>query len=341
MNRQSVLLFFGGESSEHDISIMSARNVYGAIDNEKYEVRLCFIDKQGKWWLLDTWQDSLEHHGGVQLAVVPGFNSILTIPGNTPIKVDILLPILHGENGHEDGMIQAIANAMHVPVVGSGLGASAICWDKFYTKQLLAANNIAVAPFMVVRKTDIIPNYNEVATTLGETIFIKPTIAGSSIGVSKVHNESEFIPALEAAFAHSPVVLIETAITGRELEVAVLGNPPHHQESGVGEIIPGEEFYSYEDKYSTDSKAQVLTSANISDELRTEIRSTAHAAYEIIGCRGLARVDFLVSTDGEVFVNEFNTLPGFTNISQYPKLWQEQGISYSELIDRLITLAVE
>jgi len=338
MSRLSILLLFGGESSEHDVSVMSASNVYAAMNNEKYDVRLGYIDRTGKWWLLENWPTNLQMHGGVQLAPVPGARGFLTIPGNRPIHVDMLFPVLHGENGHEDGAVQGLANLAHIPVIGSGLGASAVCWDKLYTKQLLAQNGISVVPYRVYRAGSDMPRYEDVVSRLGEPLFVKPTMAGSSIGVSKVHSKDEFIPAIEEAAKHSPLILIEKAIVGRELEVAVLGNPPHHQESGVGEIIPGEEFYSYEDKYSKTSRAQVITNADISNEMRTEIQQAAHKSYQLLGCRGLARVDFFADDSG-VYLNEFNTLPGFTNISQYPKLWQAQGISYSSLIDRLIELA--
>lgn len=320
---------------------MSARNVYAAMDGEKYDVKLCFIDRTGRWWLLDAWQESLARHGGVQLLIAPGMKSFVTLPGNHTMHVDVLVPILHGENGHEDGMMQAIGAAMHVPVIGSGLGASAVCWDKLYTKQILAASGIAVVPYRVARAGQKQPRYNDVCGELGDVLFVKPTIAGSSIGVSKVHSEAEFEPALREAFKHSPNVLIEQAITGRELEIGVLGNPPHHRVSDVGEIIPGEEFYSYEDKYSSTSTAKVITHADIDETLRQQIRSIAHDSYETIGCKGLARIDFLVSESGEAYVNEFNTLPGFTNISQYPKLWHDQGIRYGELVDKLIKLAIE
>lgn len=340
MNRKTVLLLFGGESSEHDISIMSARNVYAAMDNEKYQVELCYIDRGGKWWLLDNWPANLDQHGGVQLAPVPGSGAFLTIPGNRPLHIDVLFPVLHGENGHEDGAVQGLANLAHIPVIGSGLGASAVCWDKLYTKELLAGSDIRVVPYVVYRVGEDLPDYEPVVAQLGEPLFVKPTVAGSSIGVSKVHSKDEFAPAIEQASKHSSVVLIEKAIVGHELEVAVLGNPPSHRESDVGEIIPGEEFYSYEDKYAPDSKAQVKTHADISEEMRQQVQQTAHKAYALLGCRGLARVDFLAD-ETNVYLNEFNTLPGFTNISQYPKLWHEQGISYASLIDKLIQLARE
>lgn len=338
MSRLTILLLFGGESSEHDVSVMSASNVYAAMDDEKYDVRLCYIDKAGKWWLLENWPTNLDMHGGVQLAPVPGSSAFLTIPGNRPLHVDVLFPVLHGENGHEDGAVQGLANLAHIRVIGSDLGASAVCWDKLYTKQLLAQNGVPIVPYHVHRVGDDIPDYDSIVNELAAPLFVKPTVAGSSIGVSKVHNREEFAPAIEEAAKHGSIVLIEKAITGRELEVAVLGNPPTHQESGVGEIIPGEEFYSYEDKYATDSKAQVVTNADISDVVRQSIQQTAHRAYQLLGCKGLARVDFFADESG-IYLNEFNTLPGFTSISQYPKLWQEQGISYSTLIDRLIELA--
>ncbi len=341
MNRQTVLLLFGGESSEHDVSIMSARNVYAAMDGDKYDVKLVYIDRHGKWWLLEEWLENLETHGGVQLAAVAGTGSFVTIPGNAILRVDVVLPIMHGPNGHEDGALQGLFNLMHIPVVGSGIGASAVCWDKLYTKRLLEAGDIKVAPYEVYRKGEPMPEYTQLQQKLGSELFVKPTVAGSSVGVSKVHNASELQPAINVALEHSDTVLIEKSIVGRELEVAVLGNPPHHQESAVGEIIPGEEFYSYEDKYSPTSKAQVVLNADMPSELSDAIRHIAHQAYAVLGCRGLARVDFLVSNDNEIILNELNTLPGFTSISQYPKLWGEQGIKYPELIDRLITLAIE
>jgi D-alanine-D-alanine ligase len=336
MNRITVLLIFGGESSEHDVSINSARNVYAAMDNERYNVLLCYIDRRGKWWLLDSWQDNLAAHGGTQLSVVPGTASFVTIPGSRVVHVDIVFPVMHGKNGHEDGAVQGMMNLVHIPVIGSGVEASAVCWNKLYTKQLLAANDVRVTPYVVYRRDEVLPSYHELSQKLSPELFVKPATAGSSVGVSKVRSEDELGRAITLALKNSDTVLIEQAITGRELEIAVLGTPPGHRVSGVGEIIPGEEFYSYDDKYSTNSKAQVLTSADVASELRDALQAIARKVYAVLGCKGLARVDFLVSESGEVYVNELNTLPGFTNISQYPKLWQESGISYSSLIDELI-----
>ena len=331
---------FGGESSEHDVSVMSARNVYAAMDDSKYEVSLAYIDRRGKWWLLDTWQDNLAEHGGVQLAPVPGMSSLITIPGNKVLHIDVAFPVMHGENGHEDGSMQGLLRLMHIPVVGSGIGASAVCWDKVMTKQLLAANGIQVTPYAVYRRGEALPGYEQLADELSRELFVKPATAGSSVGVSKVHTTAELEPAITAALKNGDTVLIEKAITGRELEVAVLGTAPSHQVSGVGEIISGEEFYSYDDKYAEGSQAQVISDAEVSDELRGKLQEVAHEAFAILGCKGLARVDFLVSEAGEVYVNELNTLPGFTNISQYPKLWQQSGLGYPQLIDELIADAL-
>ena len=330
------MLVFGGESSEHDVSIMSARNVYAAMDDGKYDVYLCYIDRKGKWWLLEDWLESLDDHGGQKVSLLPGSSSIIVLPDNKKLHVDVAFPVMHGENGHEDGVIQGAMQLAHIPVVGSNIQASAVCWDKLLAKQLLVAGGIAVTPFAVYRQGQDVPSYDQLAKDLGRVLFVKPVTAGSSIGVSKVEGPVEFEEAILTALDHSDTVLIETAIIGRELEVAVLGVVPNHRVSGIGEIIPGESFYTYDDKYAEDSTAQVLSNATVSEELRDTLQQTAHTAFALLGCKGLARVDFLVSEAGDVYVNELNTLPGFTNISQYPKLWQEAGISYSVLIDELI-----
>jgi D-alanine-D-alanine ligase len=337
MPRQTVLLAFGGESSEHEVSITSARNVYAACDNSKYTIELCYIDRHGKWWLLDGWSDAPVTHGGVQLVAVPGAKSFMKLPGNALLHIDIILPILHGKNG-EDGTMQGLAKLLHIPIVGCDTTASAVTMDKVLTKQVLQANDIPTVEYVVHRKGNTMPQYKETAEKLGEVMFVKPARSGSSVGVSKVHNESEFLPAVHKALEHDDRVLIERAISGRELETAVLGNPPYHKVSGVGEIVPGAEFYDYDDKYSSDSTSQVYTNADLSEELREAIRKTSHKAYEVLGCTGLSRIDYLLEGD-KFYVIEVNTLPGFTNISMYPKLWREAGMHYPELIDTLISSA--
>lgn len=338
MSRQTVLLLFGGESSEHDVSVTSARNVYAAMDGEKYNVLLCYIDKAGKWWLLERWLDNLSGHGGAQLVAAPGTKSFITLPGNKVIHPDVILPVLHGKNG-EDGTVQGLAALLHIPIVGCDTTASAVCMDKILTKQVLEANGVKTVEYAVHRRGSPLPKYEEIAAELGDVLFVKPSRAGSSVGVSKVHSKVEFIPALHAALEHDDRVLIERAVSGRELETAVLGNPPHHKVSGIGEIIAGAEFYDYNDKYAPDSTSQVLTNIDLDTAVEEKIRTLSHKAYDVLGCSGLARIDYLL--EGKTpYIIEVNTLPGFTNISMYPKLWRAAGMHYPELIDALIASAL-
>lgn len=336
MNRQTVLLVFGGESSEHDVSVMSARNVYTEMDNEKYEVLLVYIDREGRWWLFEDWQEDLDDHDGREVALLPGSGCLVVLSEAKKLHVDVAFPVMHGENGHEDGAIQGMLQLAHIPTVGSGIGASAVSWNKLYTKQILERNNIQTTPYWYYRGGRQLPDYDRIVGSGGD-LFVKPATAGSSVGVSKVHSREEFEPAVSLALQHSDTVLIEKAIKGREFEVAVLATSSKpYRVSDVGEIIPGEEFYSYDDKYSTSSSAQVITKADVSDGLREELQKTARLAFSMLGCKGLARIDFLVSDTEDVYVNEVNTMPGFTNISMYPKLLQEAGVSYPQLIDELI-----
>ena len=339
MTRQTVLLLFGGESSEHDVSISSARNVYAAMDGEKYDVLLGYIDRQGKWWLLDAWTDSLALHGGRQMLAALGMKGFMVVPGSEIISPDVILPILHGKHG-EDGTVQGLAELLHIPIVGCDTTASAVCMDKVLTKQILEANGIKSAPYMVYRQGSTYPKYYDAVEQLSEPLFVKPARSGSSVGVSKVTKESEFLPAIKSALEHDTRVLIEQALVGRELETAVLGNPPRHEVSGIGEIIAGAEFYDYEDKYSPDSTSQVLTNIELPEKAAKLIQQTSHDAYEVLGCTGLARVDYIL-VDKTPYVIEVNTLPGFTNISMYPKLWRATGMHYPELIDKLISLALK
>jgi D-alanine-D-alanine ligase len=340
MNRTAVLVLFGGESSEHDVSISSVRNVYAAIDDTKFNVQLGYIDRQGKWWLVDRLGQDIETHGAPQLMPALGTGSFVTLPGGRVVKPDVILPILHGKNG-EDGSVQGLAQLLHIPIVGCDMTASAICMDKLATKEILMTAGIKVAPYEVHRRGTTLPDFNHLSMSLGVPMFVKPSRAGSSVGVSKVHSEEELAKALEEAHRHDDTVLIERGISGRELEVSALGNPPHHQVSTVGEIMPGDDFYSYDDKYAADSTSQVVIPAEMADEQRERIRTVAAKAFELLGCRGLSRIDFFLADDGTLYINEINTLPGFTNISMYPKLWREEGISYSQLIEKLINLALE
>lgn len=340
MNRKTVLLLFGGESSEHDVSISSARNVYAAIDDNTFEVELCYIDRSGVWWLLDELDSVISTEGAAKLVPLLGNASFETIPAGRTIAPDVLLPILHGKNG-EDGSIAALGQLLHISVVGCDMISSAICMDKVATKQIAERVGIRVVPYAVHRIGESMPDFNQLSMQYGVPLFVKPSRAGSSIGVSKVFSEEEMLAALDEAHKHDAVALIETGVTAREIEIAVLGNPPHHDASVAGEINPDGDFYTYDSKYSQDSTSELIIPAELSDEKANEIQRIAKKVFTAIGCSGLARVDFFLVEDGTVYLNEINTIPGFTNISMYPKLWREGGVTYSHLIERLLNLAIE
>ncbi len=336
MSRQTVLLLFGGESSEHEISILSARNVYAAMDNEKYDVKLCYIDKNSKWWLLDGWKEHISSHGGVQASIVPGSKSLVTIPGNKVIHIDVILPILHGKNG-EDGVIQGLASILRVPIVGPSLIGAAITMDKDVTKRLIQTS-VPVAPWKTWFTYQPKPKYEDLINDLGPVLFIKPSNAGSSMGASKVRTKDEYDHALNYAAEHDSIILIEEAISGFEVQISVLGNEnPSHTD--ICEIESVTDFHDFEDKYSEASSAKFHIPARLSNDQTNRIKKYALEAYHITRCRGLARVDFFVVDENTEYLNEINTIPGFTNVSVYPKLWHEAGMKYSELIDELIKLA--
>lgn len=338
MSRLKVLLLFGGESSEHEVSLSSAHNVFAALDDEKFTVYLCYIDKHGKWWLSDTVDDDTQ--GKPQLLPELGAGQFTTIPYASIISPDVILPILHGKNG-EDGTVQGLAALMHIPIAGPSLMGAAITMDKEVTKRLLRAAEVPVVDWELYRTYEEKPNFNDVRTRLGSPVFVKPSNAGSSVGVNKADNETSFDNALQEAAKHDVKVLVERAVIGREIEVAVLGNE-QPEASAAGEIRPNDEFYSYQAKYSAASAAEVVIPAEgIDEELQNRIRQMAIEAYRATECRGMARVDFFLTEGGDLYVNEINSIPGFTNISMYPKLWRHEGLGYPLLIERLIYLAVE
>lgn len=337
MQRIRVLLLFGGESAEHEVSIASARNVYAAMDDAKYDISLVYITKDGRWLLVD----SIENLVGARRSLLPvlGGKHFITEPDGASIVPDVIVPILHGPNG-EDGTVQGLAQLLKIPIVGCGVLGSAICMDKEVSKRLLKAAGVLVAEVVVHFAHEPVPSFPHITLQLGNPVFVKPANLGSSVGVTKVYNEAQFATALANAHQHDRKVLIEQAITGREIECAVLGNDAP-QASGAGEIKPAADFYTYDAKYSPTSETALEIPANLPPDIAQKIRDTALAAYKVLECRGLARVDMFLTDDGSIFLNELNTMPGFTNISMYPKLWRETGLNYAQLIDKLIQLAVE
>ncbi|MDP2146063.1 MAG: D-alanine--D-alanine ligase, partial [Pseudomonas sp.] len=310
------------------------------------------IDKAGHWHLNDTSNFLLNQENPAlialnqsnrELAVVPGKASqqLVETSGQGLLEhVDVIFPIVHGTLG-EDGCLQGLLRMADLPFVGSDVLGSAVCMDKDISKRLLRDAGIAVAPFITLNRGNAArTTFDQARQKLGFPLFVKPANQGSSVGVSKVADEAEYLAAIELALGFDEKVLVEPAVKGREIECAVLGNE-RPIASGCGEIVVRDGFYSYDSKYIDDQAAQVLVPADISVEASERIRALAVEAFEVLGCAGLARVDVFLCEDGEVLINEVNSLPGFTRISMYPKLWQAAGMSYSELVSRLIELALE
>ncbi|MFC0302401.1 D-alanine--D-alanine ligase [Virgibacillus soli] len=352
MKKMNVGIIFGGKSAEHEVSLQSAKNIVDAIDKEKFEVVLIGIDKQGNWHIND--QSSYLMHADnpklIQLnksndavAIVPGSSDHQLIHANSAEvldQLDVVFPIVHGTLG-EDGSLQGMLRLANLPFVGPSVLSSSICMDKDIAKIILQNAGINVAKGLVYTRTDIDNiRFEVVSETLGTPMFIKPANQGSSVGVSKVTTEEEFYEAIKLAFQFDHKVVIEENITGREIECSVLGNEEPIA-SLPGEILPKTEFYSYESKYIDEKGAELAAPADLSEEVVQKVQETAIAAFQALQCEGLARVDFFLTESGELYVNELNTLPGFTKISMYPRLWEISGISYTDLITKLIDLAVK
>ncbi|MCT2536233.1 D-alanine--D-alanine ligase [Aquibacillus koreensis] len=352
MTKAKVGIIFGGKSAEHEVSLQSAKNIVDAIDKDKYEVVLLGIDKDGKWHLNDQSSYLLNEENPklIQLnktnkgvAVVPGESSnqlVNTSGSDTLSQLDVVFPIVHGTLG-EDGSLQGMLRIANLPYVGTGVLGSAVSMDKDIAKRLLKEAGISVAnsvTFTKNKRNQI--NYQAVKEKLGLPMFIKPANQGSSVGVSKVRNEEEFYAGIDDAFLYDHKLLVEEMVNGREVECAVLGNEDP-QASIPGEILPQTDFYSYESKYIDEKGADLAIPADLSEELTKKVQQASVEVFQTLNCEGLARVDFFLKEDGELVVNEVNTLPGFTRISMYPKLWEISGISYPELINKLIELAID
>jgi len=347
-----VAILFGGKSAEHEVSLQSAKNIVDAIDKEKYEVVLIGIDKQGQWYLNEESRFLLHaedprlialNKSNQHVALVPqqDRHQLVSLTNHHSLgSIDVVFPVLHGPYG-EDGTIQGLLKLFNIPFVGAGVLGSAVGMDKDVMKRLLRDAGIAIPDFIVFRQEyrDQI-DFRQVARRLGLPLFLKPANLGSSVGIHKVKNESEFEPAINDAFQYDTKIIIEEFIRGREIECSVLGNE-NPIASIPGEIIPQHEFYSYEAKYIDDKGATLEIPAKLDPEITRQIRTIALKTYQVLCCEGMARVDFFLRDDREIFVSEINTIPGFTRISMYPKLWEASGISYRELIDRLIQLALQ
>lgn len=351
-NLTNALIVCGGRSPEHNISLISATSVLQHIDTYKYNVAVVVIDRKGQWFYHGDTLDLRDAGNPNQVTatnqdkpkVILDHNHLAhTIRdpqnGTAYFRVDVIFPVLHGRNG-EDGSIQGLFRIAGVPFVGCDVLGSSICMDKDVTKRLLRDHGVPIADFITLRKGSPHPTYLEITNRLGKELFIKPANLGSSVGVAYVTDESAFHKAIQQGFLYDNKVIVEEKIVGREIECAVLGNA-HPEASPIGEIVPKSGIYSYENKYVDDDGAMLSIPADIPVAISEKARQLAVEIYTVLECSGMARVDMFLKSDGALILNEVNTIPGFTSISMYPKLWIAAGKTYSELIHNLLTLALE
>lgn len=350
MKKLNVAIIFGGKSAEHEVSLQSAKNVYEAIDKEKYNPILIGIDKTGRW-LLNEKSEFLINADNPKLIGLGQSKNVVTFAPESNGRIsnitsfedngsiDVAFPILHGPMG-EDGTVQGLLKLANIPFVGASVLGSAVGMDKDVMKRLLRDAGIPIARFLALSDGDDIPDFNAVVTELGLPFFIKPANMGSSVGVSKIEDERDYAAAVKTAFTFDLKILIEEFIEGREIECSVLGNK-NPIASTLGEIKSSHGFYSYEAKYIDEHGAVLEIPAKLPSETVRRAQEIAVKTFKTLSCEGLGRVDMFLKKDGSIVVNEINTIPGFTKISMYPKLWEASGIPYGELIDRLIQLALE
>jgi D-alanine-D-alanine ligase len=350
--KKRVAVIFGGKSAEHEISLMSAKNVVNALHPDKYEAILIGIDANGSWKYLKDAQTLLNsgkltkfsetQKNTKEVSVVPGQEGSSLAMAGQSFTIDVVFPVLHGPFG-EDGTVQGMLKLLNVPYVGPDVLGSSVSMDKDIMKKLLRDSKIPVARWVCMRpheKADY--SYSKVSKELGTTLFIKPANMGSSIGVHKATNEKEYNAGIEDAFQYDNKVLVEEQIKGREIECSVLGNE-FPKASLPGEVIVTSKdgWYSYDAKYVDEKGADIKIPADLPAHMIKRIQETAVATFKALSCEGMARVDMFVCADEKIYLNEINTIPGFTNISMYPKMWEASGLKYSDLIDTLIDLAIQ
>jgi len=341
MSKIHVAILFGGKSVEHEISINSARNISEYINRDEFAVTLIGISTGGKWFLKESVDLSIEEGKPLVLRLTGNSKGFATSEGNI-LSIDIVFPVLHGTDG-EDGSIQGLLTSLEIPFVGTGVLGSAMSMSKLYTKRLLQASGIPVSNFISYTyedRHDI--NYERIMRELGLPFMIKAANLGSSVGVHKITGPEGFDNIVDEVFTFDNTILFEEFVDGRELECSVMGNR-EIQASMPAEIEVSKdyEFYTYEAKYLDPNAAKLIVPANVPDDISEEIRKHSINTYKTLHCEDFARVDLFLKSDGSILINEINTIPGFTNSSMFPMMWKERGISFTELISRLITLALE
>ncbi len=351
MSKKVVCVIFGGASSEHEVSRVSAANVLNNIDKDLFEVKAVGITKEGSWYLTEAETEEIksgkwENANNKRCIISPDtkHHGLLVFNKNGDVsvtKIDVIFPVLHGKNG-EDGTIQGLFELAKIPYVGNGVLASSVCMDKSVTKKLLALDGIEVTEGFTVydyTEKDFDRILDKTEKELSLPVVVKPSNAGSSVGVSLAETEEELKKALDVAQKEDRVILIERAVDARELECAVFGAYDDVCSAAPGEIIKATKMYDYETKYIDDTSSTQIP-AVLTEEQKEKLMTSACKAFKALGCFGLARVDFFIDKkDGRILLNEINTLPGFTDISLYPKAWENEGISYKELITKVIEIA--
>jgi D-alanine-D-alanine ligase len=353
MVKKSLAVVCGGKSTEHQISLLSSLSIINAVDKTKYDLHFIAVDIDNRWYYGDP--DSLildpddpktirinTGNPWVYIAKDSADNCAIydKVSHKLLARLDVIFPVIHGAMG-EDGTLQGMFRYLGIPFVGCDVLASAVCMDKDLTKKILSSAGIRVAKSITVKFSDKVkPQYMQIISELGDIVFVKPAQSGSSVGVSKVRTEEEYHRAMTEAFQYDNKVLVEEAIVGKEVECAILGNE-YPKASAIGEVLVGGDFYSYGIKYLGEAGPTKQIPALISEEIVPQIQKTSIKAFQALECEGLSRIDFFLQEDGSLILNEINTMPGFTRFSMYPLLWQQAGMPYADLINRLIDLAFE
>jgi D-alanine-D-alanine ligase len=340
--KKKVAILYGGRSVEHGVSVNSARNIFEYIDKERFEPLPIGITKSGQWYLTSNVTKDIGQGKALGLmldAQSPGF---LLLSSGDRMKADVIFPVLHGTDG-EDGSIQGMIKAIDIPMVGTGVLGSAVSMNKIIAKKLMKAAGLPVTNFLTFHYTEQAGiNFKEIKKELGLPFMVKSASLGSSVGVTKVKDEKGFKGAIEEAFKYDDYLLIEEFVTGREIECAILGNNPP-EASYPGEIVISKkyEFYTFDAKYVDPDAVRIDVPADLNKKTAEKIREVSVKAYKALQCEDFSRVDLFLTEDGKIYINEINTIPGFTNSSMYPMMWKERGINFTDLISRLLDLAEE
>lgn len=340
--KQTVVILFGGKSVEHQISINSAKNVFEYIDKDKYEPILIGISQKGEWFLKKEVNGDFQANDSIQLILNAEKGGFYNSHTNNTITPDLIFPVLHGTDG-EDGSIQGLLRVINVPFVGTGVLGSAISMSKLYSKRLLETVGIPVSKYVSYEfhnKSDI--HFNDLQERLGLPFMAKAANLGSSVGVHKVKSEEDFHYAVKDVFNFDSTIIFEEFITGRELECAVIGNEAP-EASLPGEVVVSKayDFYTYEAKYLDPEAAKLEIPANVDEDISKKIQALSIKSYQALKCEDFARVDLFLKENGDIMINEINTIPGFTNSSMFPMMWKERGISFTNLITKLIEMALK